>query len=264
MCIAYIQFQPQSPWPFIVAANRDEFHQRPTQIAHYWHDHPNILAGRDLQAGGTWLGLNQQTRRFALVTNVREPHQPTPDHAISRGTLVQNFLQNKISASNYLTKVAQKAKYYAGFNLIVAEGLHQSNINLWYYSNRNNQAPKQLTPGTYLLSNAFLNKHWPKTLRLKQRMQQALNKSYPNIKVQNLMHVLNDRETALDAQLPNTGLSHEMEKRLSSIFIVSPNYGSRCSTIFMVNDRGHGLFCEQSYDMTGQETDRIDWPIAFN
>lgn len=263
MCIAYIEFQPDHAYPLRIAANRDEFHQRPALTAHYWQDAPGLLAGRDLEAGGTWLGVHPENGRFALVTNFREPGHPVPSDAISRGHLVQEFLTGDQNAANYLAKIAAQKHRYAGFNLIVGEHLGDSKAALWYYSNRAAQGPQALSAGQYVLSNHLLDTPWPKTQRLATQLQKPFAFESLSKQITGCLHVLRDSTQASDAQLPSTGVSQDMEKLLSSIFIVSPEYGSRCSTIMLINASGHGVFCEQSYDPTGQPTDRIDWPLQL-
>lgn len=262
MCIAYLRFQPGAAYPFIVAANRDEFHARPAQVAHYWADQPEILAGRDLEAGGTWLGINPRQQRFALVTNYREPQQGQPPAAISRGRLVQDFLTGNQSVSRYLETIQAQHSAYAGFNLLVGQYLAQAEATLGYYSNRSPEGPQLLPPGDYVLSNHLLNSPWPKTTKLAQHMDQALQtRSEP--KAESLLAALHDTAPAPEDEQPDTGLSPELEKRLSSIFIVSPDYGTRCSTVLWAQADGAGVMVEQSFDTQGQATDRIDWPLAF-
>jgi|SRR5690625_144754 len=274
MCIAYLRFAPDEEWPLIVAANRDEFQRRPTEIAHYWPDTPGLLAGRDQQAGGTWLGAHPQNARFALVTNYRAPKEAAPTQPISRGTLVRDFLVSADSAQDYLAKIAAQHERYEGFNLIVGANLAQPNAELWYYSNRSGQAPEPLAPGEHLLSNHLLNSPWPKTERLRARIgaqrltgktaskQSATHQPQPlHKRAQCIFNALYDPTQAAEQELPRTGLTLKTEKQLSSIFIVGEQYGSRCSTALQINAQGQGLFSEQSYGPNGQPTDRIDWPL---
>lgn len=263
MCIAYIDFQPNQPYPLRIAANRDEFHQRPAQTAHYWPDHSGLLAGRDLKAGGSWLGIHPTKQRFALVTNFREPGHPAPTDAISRGRLVQDFLIGDQAAKEYLLAIAQDSHRYAGFNLIVGERLTHNNAALWYYSNRAADGPKQLPAGRYALSNHLLNTPWPKTKRLSKLMIDALAQDTLTQQLRSSLQVLRDDTQAPNSELPNTGISHELEKNLSSVFIIGPEYGSRCSTVILISASGKGIFCEQSYDPNGQPRERIDWPLQL-
>lgn len=261
MCIAYIHFDPHHRWPLVIAANRDEFHQRPTAIAHYWPTVPGLLAGQDLRSAGTWLGLNLATQRFALLTNFRRLPETVPDQPISRGLLVREFLQSTESAAHYLQGIEAHRDRYAGFNLLLGEHMSTPNATLWYYSNKSQQPPTPLPPGRYVLSNHLLDTPWPKALRLKAQMN-ALIEEQSGLFPEPFFDILNDRQTAPAEQLPDTGLEQEREKLLSSIFICSPDYGTRSSTVILLNAQGQGIFSEQSYDPTGQWTDRIDWPLC--
>src|SRR5699024_10545156 len=153
MCIAYIDFQPNQPYPLRIAANRDEFHQRPARTAHYWPDHSGLLAGRDLKAGGSWLGIHAPTPRFAVVTNFRAPGHTAPTDAISPGRLVHHLFIGAPADQDSLLAIAQDSHRYAGFNLIVGERLTHNTAALWYYGNRAADGPKQLPAGRYALSN---------------------------------------------------------------------------------------------------------------
>lgn len=263
MCIAYIEFQPNHPFPLRIAANRDEFHRRPAQLAHYWKDSSGILAGRDLEAGGSWLGMHPDNKRFALITNYREPERPAPQGAISRGRLVQEFLTTQLNAQEFLNSVEEQSDRYAGFNLVLGEHLNDPCAALWYYSNRAAQKPLKLSAGSYVLSNHLLNTPWPKTKRLKKLMFEAFKANTLHEQIENGLKALCDNTQAPVENLPNTGLSQEMESLLSSIFIVSPDYGSRCSTVILLTENGQGVFCEQSYAADGLVTDRIDWPLQL-
>lgn len=263
MCIAYIHFNPQHRWPLIIAANRDEFHARASAPAHYWAQSPDLLAGQDLQAQGTWLGLNQRARRFALLTNYRDLRETVPDDAISRGLLARDFLQSESSAASYLQQITAHSSRYAGFNLLLGEQLGQNSAALWYYSNRSQQPAQALPAGSYALSNHLLSTSWPKVQALKTQMDQLIERT-ADMNPEPFLHILQDRQPAADHELPNTGLEKERERLLSSIFIQSPDYGTRCSTVIMLAGNGRGLFTEQSYDPQGQWTDCLDWPLNFN
>lgn len=262
MCIAFIHFEPGTAWPLIIAANRDEFHQRPTHIARPWPEDPQLLGGQDLEAHGTWLALNLSRRRLALLTNYRQINEPTPATPISRGLLVRDFLQTSETASEYLSRIAAQGMRYDGFNLLLAEQIGRPQASLWYYSNRAQSAPRALRPGHYVLSNHLLNTPWPKAKRLQAQMSARIAQQQ-QFDPRPYLEILGDRQTAADHVLPDTGLDYEREKLLSSIFIQSPEYGTRCSTIILLTDSGQGLFTEQSYDAAGQWTERIDWPLSF-
>lgn len=262
MCIAYIHFDPRHRWPLIVAANRDEFHARPSALARYWPQSPDLLAGQDLEADGTWLGLNQRARRFALLTNYRDLRATTPVEAISRGLLVRDFLQSGTSAASYLQQITAQNARYAGFNLLLGERLGQRSATLWYYSNRSQIPARALPAGSYALSNHLLSTSWPKVNELKTQMDQLIGCT-TDMNPESFFQILQDRQPASDHELPDTGLDKERERLLSSIFIQSPDYGTRCSTVIMVDGNGSGLFSEQSYDPQGQWIDRLDWPLNF-
>jgi len=253
MCIAYLALSAHPDWPVFVAANRDEFHQRPTRAAAPWPDRPDIVSGLDLQAGGTWMGVTQSAR-FALVTNYREPgvvREPSPDR--SRGALVADFLAGTMTATEYLA--ALEPARYQGFNLIVSDGAVTA-----YRSNRDVQGVRTLAPGRYVLSNHLLDTPWPKTERLLRLLApypgDDLRQSLPAV-----FAALADSRTASDEALPATGLPLALERLLSSIFIQSPDYGTRASTVLAIGTDGRALLSEQSFDAQGVAVMRHDWPL---
>lgn len=254
MCIAYLSLGVNPDWPLFIAANRDEFHQRPTLAARPWPDAPQIIAGRDLSAGGTWLGMSL-SQRWALLTNFRDPGNQRPD-ASSRGKLVSDFLQGEMSAEEYTKYIYSRAQDYNGFNLIVGHGLHA-----WYVGNHAAcTGPVSLAPGRYALSNHALDTPWPKVELLRNRLD-ALVPEDGELQLEPIYEILRDGSRPEDHALPRTGVPLDTERLLSSIFIVSPNYGTRCSTIIAVNAQGHGIFSETSYDNTGTPIERHDWPL---
>lgn len=238
MCLIVVGWRVHSGFPLAVAANRDEFHRRPTAAATGWADHPGIYAGRDLEAGGTWLGIGHDGR-FAAVTNVREPGgQPG---RVSRGELPRRFLTGDASAAEYCRQVDGTA--YAGFNLLASDG-HR----LWYCSNRDQVAPRELPPGIYGLSNHLLDSPWPKLLTARERFAVALaNLPDP----EPMFGLLADDEIVPDTELPETGVPLEWERMLSAIFVRSPAYGTRASTVLTVAADGHLSFEERSFGADG-------------
>ena len=238
MCLIFISFQHHKDFPLIVAANRDEFYARKTAAAGHWEDHPNILAGRDLEAGGTWMGVTK-TGRISMLTNYRDLKN-LKTVAPSRGHLVSEFLETQQSPSGYLQAVEKKSAAYNGFNLIVGDPKE-----LWYYSNYGDSI-QQLKPGFYGLSNHLLDTPWPKVLRGKQKIAPVLEKS--GIRHDDLMDVLFDDVLALDNDLPDTGIGLERERALSSMFIKAGNYGSRSTTVVLVDKEGNLTFAERVYD----------------
>jgi uncharacterized protein with NRDE domain len=236
MCLILLAYRIHPDYPLIVAANRDEFYSRPTQAAGFWHDHPDLLAGRDLQAGGTWMGITRQGR-LAAITNVREQELPNPALR-SRGELTTNFLSGEELPEAYLQQTHQKHQQYAGFNLLVGDI-----DNLWFYSNRAHSI-SALKAGIYGISNGGFDEHWPKVAKGKQLLTKALA-NQPNPK--DLFALLRNNEQAPDHQLPETGMGTDIERWLSPLFIHSENYGTRCSTVITLKKNRLLDFFEQSY-----------------
>lgn len=240
MCLILFAFKRHPEYPLIVAANRDEFFQRPTAAAEYWQDQPDILAGRDLQAGGTWLGVNR-AGQFAAVTNVRDGHEPQ-DRPGSRGELVSQNLSRP--TQHALQTAQQNQEHYNGFNLISgnADQLH-------YFSNRTQKAPQKLNSGIYGLSNAELDTSWPKVDSAKTELNTIIKsaKSATQLQVQLLDMMANDQQAPVE-QLPQTGIGEEWETLLSSRFILSENYGTRATTIVLFHQSGRINFLEQGFD----------------
>lgn len=222
MCVIYLAYKQDPDHPLILLANRDEFYDRPTAYAVHWQDHPSILAGRDLVAGGTWLGVTK-TGRFAAVTNYRDLSVPTG--RISRGNLVADFLKSDIPAEIYLAAIQANAREYSGFNLLLGE-MNSNTNELFYFSNRG-QVIRKLEHGIYGLSNHFLDTPWPKVTKGKVRLGEIINTQ----NTEHLFDLLADESLARDEDLPDTGIGYEREKALSAIFIKTPVYGTRCSTV---------------------------------
>lgn len=238
MCLIALAWQAHPDYPLLVAANRDEFYARPASPARFWEDAPDVLAGRDLKEGGTWLGLTRQGR-FAALTNVREPG--TPAGRLSRGLLVADFLKGQERPLDYLSFIATQGQDFSGFNLLVGD-----REQLAFYSNRNG-APVLLQPGIHGLSNATLDTPWPKVRKLRAGFTAALEGG-PG--PEQLLNLLYDDAPAEDAELPDTGVGLIMEKLLSSCFIHSPMYGTRASTAVLVGQR-RAQFIEQSFTHEG-------------
>ncbi|MCI8208222.1 hypothetical protein AUC61_01630, partial [Pseudomonas sp. S25] len=234
MCLIVFAWRPSHAQPLIVAANRDEFYARPTQPLAQWADAPQVYAGRDLEAGGTWLGVTAGGR-FAALTNIRNPDLPLGHR--SRGELVAQFLTSDIPVEDYLAEVANKSDEYGGFNLLVG------NREQLYYLNGSNPEPRRLNEGVYGLSNAALDTPWPKVEKAKAALSTQLNDPNPLA----LMALLSDPTIAPTADLPDTGVSLATESLLSSLFIASPNYGTRASTVLIINADGSQHFVEHSF-----------------
>lgn len=237
MCLIFVAINYHPVYKLIVASNRDEFYTRKTAAANYWPDYPHVLGGRDLQAGGTWMGMTK-SGKISMLTNYRDPKNIRTD-APSRGDLVANYLENNLAPEEYL-KNMEPAKYN-GFNLIMGDV-----DNLWYLSNYKEGVTK-LDNGLYGLSNALLDTPWPKVVKGKMKLAPILGKS--DLTTDRLMEFLYDTELATE-NLPSTGVSADLERALSSIFIKTPNYGSRCSTVVLVDKNNLVKFSERVYDLT--------------
>lgn len=238
MCLIFLSLRQHPTYKLVVAANRDEFYARQTAPAAFWQTHPNVLAGRDLEAGGTWMGITKQGR-ISLITNYRDPQNIDPA-APSRGKLVSDFLTGQQAPHTYLNNIATSGIRYNGFNLIVGD--LQS---LWYYSNYRDGVD-QITPGLHGLSNHLLETPWPKVVRGKEKLATILQQS--TITPDELFTVLYNETIAADNLLPSTGVSLELERRLSSMFIKSPNYGTRCSTVVLIDKNNQVTFAERTFD----------------
>ncbi len=235
MCLILFAGGKHADSPLIAIANRDEFYARPTRTAHWW-DEADILAGRDLEAGGTWLGLNRRGH-FAAVTNVREPGGMKPGKK-TRGDLTRDYLAGSDGAKAYLQRLSVHDQDYAGFNLLLGDSR-----GLWFYSNRE-QVIRSIEAGVYGISNGAFDESWPKLSSGKDELEALLD---GDIDVAQLMEILTDHRIAEDHELPSTGVALDIERLLSSRFIRSPDYGTRaCSVVTM--DRDQGIrFCEQNY-----------------
>ncbi|HVE56645.1 MAG TPA: NRDE family protein [Pyrinomonadaceae bacterium] len=228
MCVIFFAYQQHSEYPLILLANRDEFYERPTAEAHFWQDAPNLYAGRDLVHGGTWLGITK-SGRFAAVTNYRDPN--APKGKFSRGDLVSDFLRNDNSVEDYLKKIQENAADFSGFNLLVGE-FSTTIQTLGYYSNREDKI-KILAPGIYGLSNYLLDTPWRKVSKGKAELTRLLQNG--ELEKEQFWGLLSDKTLADDADLPNTGIGFDREKLLSAIFIETPIYGTRSSSVVLVN-----------------------------
>ena len=235
MCLILIAHGAHSDFPLVIAANRDEYYQRPTARAAFWQDHPQILAGRDLECMGTWLGVTR-TGRFAALTNFREPRE-RKTNAPSRGQLVSDFLASEQNPREYLGDVAIKAQRYNGFNLLAGDIR-----GVFYFSSRTGSV-QQVSPGIHGLSNHLLDTAWPKVERGKQRLQAALAGEFS---AESLLDLLHDRESAPESELPDTGIGLELERVLSPALIVSAQYGTRASTAVLFGEDGSVSFAERT------------------
>jgi uncharacterized protein with NRDE domain len=241
MCILLAAWHDHPDYELIVAANRDEFHARPAAPAAAWPDHPTVLAGRDLEAGGSWLGVAADGR-FAAVTNVRRPGQAAGQR--SRGALVAEFLAHGLPADAYGARLRAGADRYAGVNLVFADI-----ARLYAWSNHDNRL-RALAPGVYGLSNAALDDEWPKVTRLKAAYTRQRKLSGEAL-TDALLATLRDDEHASDEALPDTGVGLAAERMLSPIFISGGGYGTRCSSVVLRDRAGRLSFVERRYDADG-------------
>ncbi len=235
MCLIVFAWKLLPDCPLLLAANRDEFFARPAEAAQWWQDQPHIYAGRDLQGGGTWLGMDKQGR-FAALTNIRNGADKRPN-APSRGALVANYLRGQQDALTYLKQLAENADQFQGFNLIVGDA-----EQLFCFSNADDGGIQQLAPGIYGLSNGALNTPWPKVVRAKAQFASLLCQSAPD---EAYFDMLSDTSPASDCRLPKTGVSLEWERLLSSIFIESADYGTRVSTLLRINANNSAQLVER-------------------
>jgi uncharacterized protein with NRDE domain len=238
MCLILLAYDVHPEYHLILAANRDEFYDRPTLPMAFWEDHPDILAGRDLKDGGTWLGITR-SGKLAAITNYRETGGPKPD-APSRGHLVSAFLSGKALSQSYLEAVSKAGQTYSGFNLIVGDA-----SGLFYYSNRGPEIHR-LEPGWYGLSNHLLNTPWPKVEKGIALLKSVVMDSGP-LDMASVFQLLKNREIPPDDRLPNTGVGMEWERTLSPMFIQSPGYGTRSSSVVLIGRDGKAQITEQTH-----------------
>ncbi len=247
MCLILLAFRTHPHYPLIVAANRDEHHQRPAAAATFWEDHPQLYGGRDLEKGGTWMGITR-AGRFAAITNYREG-SPAPAAPRSRGALVGDFLTGDHTAQDFAGSIAPALDQYGGFSLLA--GNLQA---LMCYSNRGTAATA-VTPGIHGLSNHLLDTPWPKIRRGTAALHSALASANETAMVQKLFAALSERTAAADAQLPATGIPQQRERELSPAFICEERYGTRTSTVLLVQASGEVLFHEKRYGPNGLALD---------
>lgn len=255
MCLLVIAWRLHPHYRLVVAANRDEFHDRPAAPLAKWPAPDEILAGRDLRAHGTWLGMDQQ-RRFGVVTNFRELRRPRPE-APSRGALIPDYLRDSQSAEQFVARLQPQASQYSGFNLLLTDG-----NSLWYASNRAAVFARPLAPGVYGLSNEFLDTPWPKLRRVRQRFEGWMGESL-NEPVDSLFDLLDDRTPVPeDAFLPQSGLPLEWERVLSAPFVLHPEYGTRASTVVLLEPSGAARLAERRFDAQGARIGQTDITLA--
>ena len=240
MCLINLHLQEHPNYKLIVIANRDEFYERPTAPANFWEDKPEILAGRDLLELGTWIGVTEQGR-FAAVTNFHDQTQkPSINDKISRGKIVTSYLKDDISPQSYLETLHKNKDMYEGFNVILG-----NEEELFYYNNIEMEITK-ISAGTHGVSNDTLNSPWPKVTKGKQRLREYIM-NQEVIGANMLFDILADNEQAEDSDIPETGLDIELERTLSPIFIKTPDYGTRSSTVIFIDNDNYLTFVERTY-----------------
>jgi uncharacterized protein with NRDE domain len=251
MCLILFAWRSHPQHRLLVAANRDEFYRRPALPAHWWDDAPHILAGRDLEQGGTWLGVTN-SGRFAALTNVRNPVAAAGPR--SRGQLVRDFLDSTLSPAAFLAQLQPALGLYSPFNLLLGDG------EQLHYANHHGEW-RELQPGVYGLSNATLDTPWPKVVTGKQQLAALMTREpQPGL----LFDMLADRTEASDDELPDTGIDRALERTLSARFIHSDGYGTRCSTVLMQSHHGSITLYERQYNQHGQCDQTCHHEIASN
>jgi uncharacterized protein with NRDE domain len=240
MCLITFAYKSHPKYSLILAGNRDEFYGRPTRKATFWRDenHPEILAGKDLEAGGTWLGVHKDGR-WAALTNYRDPSIQKEDPP-SRGALVLDYLKYNQTAMEYLDEIAPVAGEYNGFNLLLWDAK-----NFYHYCNHSKKVTI-IKEGIHGLSNALLDTPWPKLTSANQQLEKIVQAD--NLNKERLFELLSDDTLADEGELPVTGISKELEKAISSIFIKTDRYGSRCSTLLLIDKEGGIDFTERSFE----------------
>jgi len=242
MCLILFAWQAHARYPLVVAANRDEFHSRPAAAAHWWADAGDVLAGRDLQAGGTWMGVSR-SGRFAAVTNYREPRTLEPPSERSRGHLVRDYLVSGDSAAAFAWRLRDAGHAYQGFSLLLGDGQ-----DLVCASNRTDE-PVQIAPGVHALSNHLLDTSWPKTRHGRIRLESLLDAE--QLLAEDLLDLLADRSLVPGEEPEEFDLRLAPERLTRMAFIVSPEYGTRSSTV-LLTDRASGVeYVERQFDAAG-------------
>ena len=239
MCLIFIALKEHAEYKMIVAANRDEFYNRKTAAADFWMDQPAILGGRDLEAGGTWLGVSKNGR-VSMITNYRDPLNIRAN-APSRGHLVSDYLGGNTPSLKYMQKLETVAKDYNGFNLITG-----NTDQLHYFSNYR-EGITTMDNGLFGLSNHLLDTPWPKVKKGKEYVRDIISKPFA---AADLFQLLYNEQIATDDLLPDTGVGLPRERALSATFIKSPGYGTRCSTVILVDYDNNVSFAERVYDLS--------------
>ena len=244
MCLVLIAYKAHPGYPLIIAANRDEFYQRPARDACFWDDHPQILGGRDLRHGGTWLAVDRRGR-LAAVTNYRE-HSARKENLRSRGFLVTDFLFGNDPPEDYLLVLAGRVGEYDGFNIFAGD------VSSLHFFGSYLKQPLRMHPGIHGISNGDLDYPWPKVSKGKQALLEVVEGN-DRIEPAPLFDVLLDREVPGDERLPDTGMGIKLERMLAPVFVTGGDYGTRSSTVLIVDSDRHVCFSERTFDADGEQ-----------
>jgi uncharacterized protein with NRDE domain len=239
MCLILIAHKPSPLKRLIIAANRDEFFARPTKVMNFWDDHPDILAGKDLAGGGTWLGI-KRNGRFAALTNYRDPSVQKSDPP-SRGGIITRYLESRLTPKKFIDQLQKDAHKFNGFNLLAGD-----RNTLYWFSNMAPEA-KQLSPGIYGVSNHLIDTPWPKVTKGKKALAAILSRE-KELTMEPLFAMLTNTGTPGDSELPDTGVGKEWERILAPIFVRSPSYGTRSSTVIVMDETEKVEICERSFN----------------
>ena len=237
MCLILFGYKVSKAYPLILAANRDEFFQRQTAPMHYWENNPDILAGKDLEQGGTWLGVHKKSGRFAALTNYRDPFS-IKQNAPSRGEIIIDFLETNVSISRWADTYLKQANAFNGFILISGD----KNDVFWFSNIK--KTIENILPGIHGLSNRFLDTPWPKIQTGKSELENIINKG---VTAASLFTLLKNNTVPKDELLPETGVGLEWERILSPLFIQSDTYGTRSSTVILTDHKGKTDIIERTY-----------------
>ncbi len=261
MCLVAFAWRCHARHQLILAGNRDEYFARPSTALAWWAGEPDVLGGRDEEAGGTWLGV-ARSGRLAAVTNFREAAAARRGDANSRGRLVADFLTQTDDANDYLQSLWQRRDQFNGYSLILADGLGSAHAGLWLASNRDQtreQTPAhQLAPGVYAVSNGRFGDPWPKVERARTTLAKLLDLPDDRALVERLFELLRDREVPSQQSLPVTGVSPELERSLAPIFVRLPGYGTRSSSVLTCSYTGDLQFSERSFAEDGTSSERAE------
>lgn len=244
MCLIAFAYHMHPEYNLVLIANRDEFYKRPTRAAQFWTNEAKVelLAGKDLQGGGTWMGITK-SGKWGALTNYRDPSWKR-ESPPTRGAIVPDYLLGNETPTDFITNLKHSAQQFEGFNVLVAD-----KKQLFHYSNANNMV-SEITSGIHGVSNAVLDTPWPKLEYAKHQLEQCVTQN--NLTPESLFQILKNEQQAADDDLPKTGIPYELEKIISPVFIQSENYGTRCSSLLYVKKNGSVRFIERRYSTDGK------------